>query len=252
MRSAPVSVTPAPWRGLAWAVAVFVAVIAIGAILFALTGDGSEPVDEPTTTSTLAAPSTTTTAAPTTTSTTTTEAPTTTLDIGNPEADVALAIEAIEAWYAGDFETVSALLEIPGGPGWDEDDVRNQVTYDSMAGGRAASLQCETPKAEGEFFRCKWRMENTFSDALELDLPEELGDWIRVRVVDGKLTRWQFPDHSFVGGTYAEYLEAIGAFNAAAYAASCQQPPFTIDCVTTQLEHIDEWAVWWHENVGSV
>ncbi len=144
------------------------------------------------------------------------------------------------------------MLEIPGGPGWDEEDVRNQMTYDSTAGGRAENLQCETPKAEGEFFRCKWWMDNAFSDALELDFPEDWGDWIRVRVVDGKLSRWQFPDHSFVGSTYAEYLEAIGAPDATAYAEACQETPFTIDCVNTQFEHIDGWAVWWHENIGSV
>ena len=117
--------TPPSRPGVAWAVAAFVAVIAVAGLLYLIAsgGDTEPPATDP--------------------------PPTTAAPEGAGAQDVAIFEEAVTAWYGNDFETVNRLLAIPGRSGdqagWTADDVRRQMEYDSAIGARADRLTCVVP-----------------------------------------------------------------------------------------------------------
>ena len=228
--------TPSPWRGVAWAIGVFVAVIAIGSLLYFLAPLGENEVVDTT------PPTTVETVTPTTTD----AAPPTTLVPApgwSPEQDVALLEAAVAAWYRNDPETVNQLLRLPGiaqHAGWTDDDVRQQMEYDAAIGGRLEGITCVDPSDEGQEFECRYSLRNMLTDAVGL-ASSPVTERVTIRVVDGELVLYDFPNHHFVAHSYGTYLALSGEF--AGY-GDCYQAPLDAQCAQIQLEHLDGWVEW--------
>ena len=94
-----------------------------------------------------------------------------------------------------------------------------------------------------EYFLNYPAMLNDFTDAIGLVEADIDADTIRVRIVDGKLSFWEFTEHGFVNFPFLDYLESIGA-DTAAY-EGCQSGPLSAECAAIQLANIDGWAEWW-------
>ena len=216
--------------------AAFLLVIAAGAALLTLSRQqGNGPAVTPST----EAPQTvqTSTSVPTTDEL---------IPPSSPAGDVAIAEEAVAAWYANDFETISRLLDMPGGSthrDWTPDDFRTQMAYDSVVDARVDGLDCTMPtEATAGWFSCGMRLRNAFTDAIGLTTGEAPRDESRMRVVDGKLTRYQFHDHEFVIESFGVYLAVAGQL--AGFEDCFAGTPLSADCAQIQLEHVDEWAAW--------
>lgn len=220
-------------RGALVALAAFLVVIATGAILFALSRTAApDMADIPTTEAPV----------PTTATSTTSD---TLPPQGSAVDDVAVAEAAIAAWYANDFETVSQLLDIPGDSmhgGWTPDDFRSQMAYDSAVGASVEGLDCSAPAEPGQFFRCRMTLRNALTDAIGLTTSELPVADTAMRVTDGRLSRYQFPDYQFVIESFGLYLALTGELDG--FEECLNGVPLSTECAQIQLEHLDDWADW--------
>lgn len=222
------------------ALAAFFLVIAVGVILFTLS---RTPATDPANTPTTEAPTSTTVPA------TTEAAPAFPI---SPAGDVELAETAIAAWYANDFETFSQLADMPGRSshtGWTPDDFRNHMAYDAVVGGGRDDPSCSEPSEAGGFFECRMPIENDLTAALGLT-PDQLTGYLQVhqgdplntlRVVDGKLSRYEFHDHDWIVESFAVYLAIIDEFTGY---EDCLRPPHAAVCGQIQMDRRDAWSEW--------
>jgi hypothetical protein len=206
--------SPGPGRGLAWALAAFAVVLAIGGLYFAFSGSDGQVVDQTT------VPTPTTAPAP---------EPETMTDLETIEAGAA-------ALYSGDAATAAGLFDLTYP---NDEEIATEAAYQEAIGGQV-DLDCTEPDTSGDAFDCIYRYENSLTDAIGFVDP---GETFTVRVSDGQIVEFAFPVHhgallsmgSFLAleGSYGGYDECIGA------------GPFPTSCAAIQLENAEAWADWY-------
>jgi hypothetical protein len=217
--------SPGPGRGLVWALAAFVAVLAVAGIYLA-TADEDGQVAEPTPT-TVAQP-TPTTAAPVETMT----------DVETLEAGVA-------ALYSGDGETAAELFELASAeePFTDEE-IAAQAEYLGASGGRL-TLNCNDSAASGDPFRCVVRHENALSDAIGYVDP---GESFVMMVRNGKIV--EFPlshEHSWIRNSFVTFL-ALERSGEGQEECTMDGGQLSTGCGAIQVENAGAWADWYRQS----
>ncbi len=213
----PPTVQPNRYRGPAWAVTAFVAVIAVAALYIAFSGDPDQVTDTPPPPTTVA-----------------------------PDVETMSDIETIEAGvaalYSGDAERAVELFELLDG---DDDQIRQEAAYQATIGGRL-TLNCTELSTPGVFF-CNVPYHNGVTDAVGyVDSP---GDTSRVVVQDGVISEFALPEHEFllseVGNFLREQVEGNeGCVNDPPVAPSDLEALRTPECANLIMDHLDEWADW--------
>ena len=211
-RQSPRTSTPSRYRGPAWAVTAFVAVIAVATLYLAFSSDGDQVAD------TLPPPTTVA-----------------------PEVETLTDLEVIQAGvaalYSGDAERAIELFELPDR---DDDQIRREAAFQAAIGGQL-TLNCTEGVAPG-VFSCHMPYHNALTDAIGyVDSP---GDTARVVVQDGVITEFHVPEHEFlwseVGGFLADqqldgYVDCVEADGRLVR---------TAECADLIIENLDAWAAW--------
>lgn len=212
-------------RGWVVALGVFVAVLAIGGLLFTLNRNTEPGPADPTPTT---IPATTTTAVD-----------------SAVEADVAVVEAAVAAWYGGDFDSVRQLFRIPaaGGEmeGWTEEQMRQHMEYDVALSTQADGFSCTAPLQPGLPFGCTYTLRDALTEAIGLGPPPGGADQAMFRVVDGVVADYELGISTFITRSYGVLLALDGSL--AGY-EDCLQPPLNAGCAAVRLERVDEWADW--------
>ena len=189
----PTNTQPGRYRGPAWAVAAFAAVLAVGALYLVLSGDSDEVADTP---------------------------PTTALA---PDAETMTDLEVIqagvEALYSGDAERAVELFGIEDGDdeaqARDDDLIRREAAYQAAIGGRL-TLNCTEEVNTDGMFTCNVPYHNALTDAVRYE--DSPGDFSHVVVQDGVITQFglpghlvqgvahEFPEHNFLLRTVVSFL----------------------------------------------
>ena len=201
----PTTNQPGRFRGAAWAIAAFVAVLTVAGLYLAFSGDEEDPVAD-------------STPPPTTLAETTT-------DLETIEA-------AVAAFYSGDAQGATELFEVPDRT---DDEIREEAAYQAAIGGQL-TLNCTG--GEGGVFSCNTPYHNAMTDAIDY---RDVGDTNRVVVEDGVITEFGFPEHSFMVVQMGSFLAMEGLL--ASY-ENCLFGPFPESCATIQLENLDSWVEW--------
>jgi hypothetical protein len=203
---------PGTGRGLVWAAAAFVAILTVGGLFIAFSGDDSEVVD----------PATVPTTAPETQTMT---------DLEIVEAGVA-------ALYSGDAETAAELFELESHT---DDQIRELAAYQAAIDGRL-DLLCTEGSTAGTF-NCTIPYHNAMTDALGT---VDRGDTIQVVVSDGQIRQFAFPVHSWMILSMATFLSLEGRFDAY---ESCVEGAYSesipASCASVEVENLDSWAEWY-------
>jgi hypothetical protein len=204
------------YRGPAWAVAAFVAVLAVAGLFLALVGDGDQVAD--TTPGTVA-----------------------------PDAETMTDLEIIEAGvaalYSGDAERAVELFELD--PNRDsefrllnDDLIRREAAYQAAIGGRL-SLDCTEEDTPGTF-ACVESYQNALTDAIDVAVSPD-GPW-PVVVYGGKIRVFLMPEHNFILEAVAEFLneqdDDLSCLDGLLYDRD-------LECVNLIMDRLDEWAAWY-------
>ena len=202
-------------RGLAWAVAAFVVVLAVGGLYFAFSGDDGQVVDQ-----------------------TTVPTPTT---VPAPEPETMTDLEVIEAgvaaFYSGDGERAAALFELPDRT---DEQVRQESAFQAAIGGQL-TLNCD-PDGPGQF-QCFVPYQNAPADAIGYrDSP---GDNIRVVVENGQVTQFLFPWHTWLERDLSGFLSEVENGQVCGQGGFGHPLLRTTDCANWIMEHLDEWIEWY-------
>jgi hypothetical protein len=209
------------YRGPAWGVAVFAAVLAVAGLYFAFSNDSGEVADNPPPPTTVA-----------------------------PDVETLTDLEIIEAGvaalYSGDADRAAELFELEASPSDDDppltdEQVRAVAVYQKAIGGRL-TLNCTELQTPGEF-SCRVPYHNALTDAIFFT---DFGDTNRVVVKDGVITTFAFPEHSEMLVSMTSYLaRELGG----EVPEECRHwySPFTENCVAIQLENLDGWAAFYKE-----
>lgn len=205
-------------RGLAWAAAGLVAVLAAAGLYFAF-------VYEPDTVAESTPPTTAPEPIPTTAAADETIA-----------ADLATIEAAVAAFYSGDAERAAELFELGDRT---DDEIREESAYQAAIGGRL-DLNCSG--GTGGVFTCLTPYRNAMTDAIGASGGHDT--W-QVVVEDGVVTKFGFTEHSFVVIPFGIFLATDGRFEGY---EDCSFGPFPESCATIQLENLDGW-VQWRENI---
>jgi hypothetical protein len=207
------------FRGPAWAVAAFVAILAVAALYLAFVDDDDQ-VAEPTPTTVIEPNPTTVT----------------------PDVETMTDLETIEAgvaaFYSGDAERAVELFELPDRT---DDEIRQEAAYQAAIDGRL-SLNC-TESTPGKF-NCSMPYHNAITDVA--------GDWfgpnplngedrIEVVVEDGVITEFSFPEHPAINLHLGSFLATEGRLDGY---EDCAFGPLSESCAAIQLENLDAWAEW--------
>ena len=197
---------PGRYKGPAWGVAAFVAVLAVAAFYIALAGDDEQVADTPTTTVA-------------------------------PDVETMTDLETIEAgvaaFYSGDAERAAELFELPDR---DDDEIRGEAAYQAAIGGRS-TLDCQAQDTPGAF-TCNTPYHNAMTDAIGY---VDSGDTSRFVVEDGLITEFAFPEHTFIVVEMGTFLIMEGRFEGY---GDCGVGPFPESCANIQLENLDAWVQW--------
>ncbi len=192
---------PSRYRGPAWAVAAFVAVLAVAALYFAFADDPDQVADNP-------------------------PPPTTVAPDVETMTDLQIIEAGVAALYSGDAERAVELFGIEDSPafgGGDDEDqlrddelIRREAAYQAAIGGRL-TLNCTEEVNTPGMFTCNVPYHNALTDAMGyVDSP---GDLIHVVVQDGVITQFgipnkvlqgiahEFPQHNFLLRTVISFLE---------------------------------------------
>lgn len=210
---------PKAKRGLAWAAAGLVAVLAAAAgFYFAF-------VYEPDTMAESTPPTTAPEPVPTTAAADETIA-----------ADLATIEAAVAAFYSGDAERAAELFELEDRT---DDEIREESAYQAAIGGRL-DLNCSG--GTGGVFTCLTPYRNAMTDAIGEGGGHD--SW-PVVVEDGVITQFGFTEHSFIVVSYGIFLATEGRFEGY---EDCFFGPFPESCASIQLENLDAW-VQWRQNI---
>lgn len=205
---------PNRYRGPAWALAAFVAVLAVAGLFLAFAGDRGELADTPPPPTTVA-----------------------------PEVETLTDLEVIQAgvaaFYSGDAERAVELFELPDRT---DDQIRGEAAFQAAIGGRL-TLSCTKQVTPGEFF-CHAPYHNAITDAIN---HRDGGDTFRVVVEGGVIREFSFPEHSGLMVPLAGFISQVENNQA------CEQEellvlPRTADCANFILEHLDEFAADYETN----
>ena len=223
-----------PYRGSAWAVAAFAAVLAVGALFVVLFNAGDQVADTP--------------------------PPPTTL---GPDVETMTDLEVIEAGvqalYSGDAERAVELFGLEDGD--DEaqtrhdDLIRQEAAFQAIVDGRL-TLNC-TEEGPG-MFSCNVPYRNALTD--EMGYVDSPGDPFDVVVQDGVITqfaRWkkhvqgithEFPWHNYAMVPFLRE-EVEGSEGCWDHSNPNDWMVMrTPECARLIMDHLDEWAAWYRTN----
>jgi hypothetical protein len=204
----PATGQPSRNRGPAWAVAAFVAVLAVAALYIAFAGGEDEVADTP-------------------------PPPTTVAPDVETMTDLEVIQTVVAAFYSGDGERAAELFELPDRT---DDEIRGEAAYQAAIGGRV-TLTALVRVSSG-VFTCQTAYHNAATDAIGY-VDEEYAN--RVTVEDGVITEFGFPEHSWLVASMGSFLATIGRFEGY---EDCGFGPFPESCATIQLENLDGWVQW--------
>jgi len=233
---------PTRYRGAAWAVAAFVAVLAVGALYLAFSNTGDQVADTP-------------------------PPPTTVAPDVETLTDLEVIQAGVEALYSGDAERAVELFGIEDGD--DEaqkrldDLIRREAAFQAAIGGRLPVDCTEEVNAPG-VFTCNVPYENAITDAVGGESP---GWPYRVVVQGGVITEFGIPHHIEQGFTHefemGDHMGAVTSFligevegSEGCLSHSSPDDPFsspddpvarrarTPECARLIMDHLDEWAAW--------
>lgn len=158
----PITKPPSRYRGPAWGVAVFAAILTVAGLYFAFGDDPNHVADN-----------------------------------SQTMTDLEVIEAGVGALYSGDVERAVELFEIKDGDDdqiRDDDHTRQEAAYQAAIGGRLI-LNCTEETTPG-VFTCNVPYHNAITDAVGyVDSP---GDTNRVVVEDGVITEFHVPEHSFL------------------------------------------------------
>ncbi len=206
---------PSRYRGPAWAVAAFVAVLAVAALYLAFADDTDQVADNP-------------------------PPPTVAPDI-ETMTDLELVEAGVAALYSGDAEHAVQLFELQDG---DDDQIRQEAAYQAAIGGRL-TLDCTELNPSG-VFACNVLYHNGVTDAVGyVDSP---GDTNRVVVQDGMISEFALPEHGFLLNELGNFLrEQVEGHEGCVDDLTVPNGRFllrTPECARLIMNHLDEWADW--------
>ena len=232
----PTTRPPSRLKGPAWAVAAFVAVLAVGA-LYVFLSDGDQVADNP--------------------------PPTTVAPDIETMSDLEVIEAGVAALYSGDAERAVELFGIEDGDAEaqirDDDLIRREAAYQAAIGGRL-TLNCTEEVNTPGMFTCNVPYHNALTDAVGyVDSP---GDFIRVVVQDGVITQFglrnhlvqgvahEFPEHNSLLRTVVSFLreEVEGSEGCWDDPTSFWAVIRTPECTRLIMDHLDEWAAWYRTN----
>jgi hypothetical protein len=208
----PGTTWPSRYAGPFWAVAAFVAVVAVGALYLAFSNAGDQVADTP-------------------------PPPTVAPDV-ETMTDLEIIEAGVAALYSGDAERAAQLFEIRDGDDdqiRDDAQIRQEAAYQAAIGGRL-TLNCTEVNTPG-VFTCSVPYHNAVTDAVGyVDSP---GDTNRVVVQDGVITEFAIPEHGFLLTEVWIFLE-----EQVAGSEGCLDDPRTLECASLIMDNLDEWAAW--------
>lgn len=214
---------PSRYRGPAWALVAFAAIVGFAAVLFIAFSGGDDPVASPTPT----------TQSPQNPTTVTPETPTTQVPAPEPPSGRDVIEAGVAAFYSGDGEQAAELFELEDRT---DDEIRAESAYQAAIGGRL-TLNCRET-ATPEAFSCNTPYHNSLTDAIGF---VDNGDTGPVVIEDGVITEFGFPEHSWMVIEIGTFLAIEGDFDGY---EECVFGPFAESCATIQLENLDAWVEW--------
>ncbi len=207
------------FAGLGWALAAFVAVLAVGGLSFALTRYEGPVADTP-------------------------PPPTVVPDV-QTMTDLEVIEAGVAALYSGDADRAVELFDL--NPKYrDDDQIRQEAAYQGAIGGRL-TLDCTEWLKQPGTFTCNVQYHNSVTDAVGyVDSP---GDSNRVVVQGGVISQFPLPEHTFllseVGNFLREQVEGDeGCVNEPPAVPSDLEALRTPECARLIMDHLDEWADW--------
>ena len=198
------------YRGPAWGVAAFAAILAVAGLYLAFADDSGEVADNPPPPTTVA-----------------------------PDVETSTDLEIIEAGvaalYSGDADRAAELFELGD---LTDDDIRQMSAYEKAIGGRL-TVDCTERQTPGEF-TCRVPYHNTLTDAIGFS---DGGDTNPVVVNDGVITTFGFPEHTGM-------LVSVAAYLALELGSEVPEEcfvlgPFPETCATIHIENLDGWATFY-------
>jgi len=218
-QQSPTTNQPSRSRGPAWAVATFVAILAVAGLYLAFAGAGDEVADTP-------------------------PPPTTVAPDVETMTDLEIIEAGVDALYSGDADRAVELFELPGD---DDDWIRREAAYQAAIGGRL-TLACTKQVTPG-VFTCHVPYQNAITDAINY---RDGGDTIRVVVEGGVIREFNFPEHTGLLAQIAAFLHDEGNPACAReffdlFPEEGAGPP-TADCANLILDNLDDWAAWYQTN----
>jgi hypothetical protein len=224
----PTTRPPGRFRGPAWAVAVFVVVLAVAGIYLATSGDDYQVAESTPNTETM--------------------------------TDLEIIEAGVGALYSGDADRAVELFELHGlfadSAAANDEWIRDEVAYQGAIEGRV-TVDCYERATPG-VFNCSWLYHNAFTDAIGyVDSPM---DPIWVVVEGGVITEFgRFPFQESeegvpIMGDLRAFLREVGESPENANSLCGFGYPytrsgrFTLECVDFMMDHLDEWAAWAESN----
>ena len=169
----PTTERPNRLRGPTWAVATFVAVLAVAALYLAFGDDDGEVANS------------------------------------TPDTETMTDLEVIEAgvaaFYSGGADRAADLFELSDRT---DEEIRAEAAYQAAIDGRL-TLNCFEQPTTGPF-TCNTPYHNALTDAI---FYRDSGDTNRVVVEDGVITEFGFPEHSFIVAQMGTFLAMEGRFD---------------------------------------
>lgn len=200
------------YAGPVWAVAAFVAVLAVAAIYLAFSNTDSQVAD--------------------------TQPPPTTVV---PEVETLTDLEVIQAGvtalYSGDAERAIELFDLGD---FSDDQLRRKAAYEAAIGARL-TLNCTERETSGAF-TCTMPYRNALTDAM--NTPDET-HVSRVLVEDGVIREFSFPDQRSYMASIGDFFLDIDPDCAHEFFSLFPDDPLlspTAACVNVIIDHLDEWA----------
>ncbi len=197
-------------RVVGWAVTAFIMVVAAVVVYLALSPGADRVAD------TLPSPTSTT----------------------EPETEAMTDLEIVEAgvaaFYSGDGDRVAELFELTD---FDDEQLRSKAAYEAAVGGRL-TLDCTEKDTAGDF-TCRTPYFNALTDVTQTQDPGDVND---VRVRDGVILEFGFPEHTWILLGIGAYLASEGRFEE--YENCVPVGLYPVSCAVIQIESAEAWNDW--------